>query len=210
MIRQGQPPPAGAAWRSYTFRPPDPVWVARSELRALQSALAKIEPDLDVWWSPARGRGGDPRRGRWRIVSWSPGSSNWLTVFYVEGPLGEYRPLSPMGPILRQVEKVAWTGRQSIAELEREVDEHNAKVKAARDSELEGAMREYLEDFGARHQGIRQTFAPGYIRRRSVAAKDLIETNHQRFLREHLGLRVAPPGVGADPREVKRRRGYRP
>lgn len=216
MIGAGKPPPAGAAWRSYTFRPPDPSWVAPSQLRALQRALRGIEPDLDVWWSPARGRGTDQRKGRWRIVSWSPGSSSWLTVFYVEGPLGEYRPIDPMDPIISQVRKVAWAGRQRVADLEREVEEHNARLRTKRYEELERGCREWLEDFSARRNGIRQTFGPGYIRRRPRAAEKVAGEQeasvHQRWLREQmgLGLRLARPGQVADWIEVSRRRGLKP
>lgn len=171
-----------AAERSYRFRAPDPPWVAASMIERARRALHEFDPRLSIWWSPTRGATWDPDTpGRWRIVEWMPRQANWTTVFYWEGPKGQYRAPEPIEPILLRLA----AADVPMDVLDRSVEEEQERAGRKRKDELRDACREQAEDLGARKFGIRQTFGPGYIRRREVKASDLRETNFTKFVAEH-------------------------
>jgi len=149
--------------------------------------LERFDSRLSLWWSPSR-KAWDyvrdcpaERPGRWRVVEWAPNQGNWLTCFYWEGENGEYRDPLPVEPILQRL------GRASVptAEAAKIAEDAAERREKERHGEFAEACNELHEDLSARHNGIRQTFGPGYIRRRRVKQSDLENTNHQRFLRDH-------------------------
>lgn len=177
----------GAEKRSYLFIPPDPIWAAAGALQLARKRLQDFDPRLNIWWSPSR-RAWDYKRdapaemaGRWRIVEWMPNHGNWHTAFYWEGPNGEFRDFEPLEPILQRLGR-ALVPTDVASKL---ADEAEAERNATKRREFAEACNELHEDLSARHNGVRQTFAPGYIRRRNVKQSDLQDTNHQRFLRDH-------------------------
>lgn len=173
--------------RSYRFIPRDPIWVAAGALDRARKRLSEFDARLSIWWSPNRHawdyKADAPAEipGRWRVVEWLANLGNWQTVFFIEGPNGEYRDFEPVEAILQRL------GRAIVPTdvAAQSAEEASQKREATRHREFAEACNELHEDLSARHSGIRQTFGPGYIRRRSVKQSDLRDTNHQRFLRQH-------------------------
>jgi hypothetical protein len=170
--------------RSFLFRPQDPIWAPSSALERARKALSDYDWRLGLWWSPMRALGRDEERpGRWRVVEWMPRHGNHHTVFYLEGPEGQFRDFEPVDAILARLRKAASVDTKTAAA---QADQAAQDRELQRRTELAEANREFQEDHAARYHGVRQTFGPGYIRRRSVKRSDIADTNHQRFVREHL------------------------
>lgn len=171
-----------AAFRSFHFKPPDPVWAPSSALDEARKALRAFDPRLNLWWSTTRKRDDPERPGRWRVVEWMANQGNWSTCFYWEGENGEYRDPMPVQPIIDKLGRIA----QNLAVVAQQAEEAEQKREHTRLKEWQEACRELHEDLSARHNGIRQTFGPGYIRRRRVKPTDTHDTNHQRWVKSHL------------------------
>lgn len=178
---------ASAAWKSYNFHPPDPAWTPTVALETARRRLRAFDSRLSLWWSPMRRAAEDwDRPGRWRVVEWLPNQGNWTTAFYWEGPSGEYREPLPVEPIIQKLQSIQVSTVQADLQAEHATNAANATRKA----DFQAALREHFEDHFARDQGIRQTFAPGYIRRRQVKRSDIANTNFKRYLRSQ-GVSVA-------------------
>lgn len=171
-----------AQWRSFHFQPPDPVWAPSSALAEARRALRSFDPRLNLWWSTTRKRDDLERPGRWRVVEWMPNQGNWATCFYWEGPGGEYRAPMPVQPIIDKLGTIA----KSLALAAEEAEKGEKAREHQRLKDWQEACSEMHEDLSARHNGVRQTFGPGYIRRREVKQEDLHDTNHQRWVKSHL------------------------
>jgi hypothetical protein len=168
-----------AAWRSFNFRPPDPIWAPAGVLERTRRKLAEENWRLSVWWSHCRMAGYDHETpGRWRIVEWMPEQMNWATIFYWEGPEGQYRHPDDADAIIRRVHRAD----RPIDEIDAENDRHNAQIDQKKRREHIKVLLEHYLDLKERDQGIRQTFGPGHIRRRQVKASDLDNTNHKKWL----------------------------
>lgn len=168
-IREG-----GREWRSYHFRPADPIWAPTAALERARRRLKEFDPRLSIWWSSTRHawdyKNDCPAEipGRWRVVEWLTRQGNWTTVFYLEGPSGEFRDFEPVEAILQRLGRaIVPTDEASRAADEAQVDRGRTKHR-----EFAEACNELHEDLSARHNGIRQTFGPGYIRRRRVKQSD--------------------------------------
>ncbi len=171
---------ASAAHKSYHFRPQDPVWAPTGLLESVRKRLREFDSGISVWWSSTR-RIDDPEvAGRWRVVQWMERLGNWTTVFYWEGESGAYLEPNATG-IINRLQRA----RRPLEDVDSEVDAHNKTHDQKRRKELADAQKEYADDLTARRYTSRQTFAPGYIRRRFVKPEDLMDTNHSRFVREH-------------------------
>lgn len=172
--------PPGHPLRDRRWRPENPTCASEGTIAAVRQALWKLDPRLDVWWYRWH-RSDTPEHGRWAIMYWKERAQEWSVVFFWEGPGGEYRQLSlectqPILNCLAECEEEADVASRRAAEEKR--------VANAKDhEEVRQASAEYTRDFLQRDQGIRQTFAPGYIRRRSVKPADIENTNHKLWLR---------------------------
>lgn len=179
------PPPCGVAWRSYRFTPPDPYWIPKGTIEEVRRRIRRFDPWLNVWWSPMRGHlTGCP--GRWRIVQWLPRAVTWSTVFYWETSEGDYLPLRPVNQILTKLA----SARHDLVELGQRIEEENERRERIRGSEVRQVTREHFIDYAKRMLGLRQTFGPGPLRRRSfLRGKGLLDphSNHARWVRE-MGL----------------------
>lgn len=172
--------------RSFSYRPADPIGVSSSALARARKRLSTLDWRLALWWGANRhawNQDGSVAEipGRWCVMEWLPRHGHWHRLFYLEGPNGEYRDFEPLEPTLDRLGRAMVPTDVAAAKTE----EAEQKRELQRRTELAEANREYHDDFAARHHGIRQTFGPGYIRRRQVSRSDLRETNHQRFVREH-------------------------
>lgn len=173
--------------RSFSYRPADPLGVSSSALERARKRLTAFDWRLALWWGANRHAWNPDGSlaevpGRWCVMEWMPRHGHWHRCFYLEGPNGEYRDFEPVQAIIDRLGRASMLTTQEAAE-KAERDTHKAKMQRA--NELIEANREFHEDFAARHHGIRQTFGPGYIRRRQVSRGDLQNTNHQRFVKAH-------------------------
>lgn len=170
---------ASSTFRAFHFRPPDPVWAPKGHIEHVRKRLAEFDPCIGLWWSTTRHGEDEERPGRWRVVEWLQRRGEWTTACYWEGNEGQYLEPS-VGGIIAKLSRM----RAPMDELAAECDEHAQKREKTRRSELREACAEHASDFAHRRDGVRQTFAPGYIRRRSVKQADLVNTNHNRFLED--------------------------
>lgn len=123
------------------------------------------------------------RPGRWRVAEWLPNHRHWHTIFYWESEGGGFRDFEPVEAILARLRRAASVDTKTAAA---QTEAHSQERELQRKTELAAANKEFHEDHTARHHGIRQTFAPGYIRRRQVKRSDVQDTNHTRFTKQHL------------------------
>lgn len=182
MRRKLTPIEGGHLWRMSHWCPADPEWCSLHEVRSVRLALKRHDALLNLWWEPARRRAQTPDiPGRWRVVRWMQTLGNHDTVFYWEGDNGSYRGLD--GAATAMVNRLQMMEQKTMKELDRECEEHNAEVDRKRRAEHRENMERHWEDFNKRAYGVRQTFAPGYIRRREVKPQDLGNTNLDRYMR---------------------------
>lgn len=171
-----------AAYGSYRFCAPDPPWVPSAAIERVRRELRAFDERVGIWWSPMRRADSDPHRpGRWRVVEWLPRMGNWSTAFYWEGPDGEYRDFEPVGPIIAKLQRIAKPLDQQLGLCEAS----NETREERRKKEIREMVAEHHDDFFARTTGVRQTFGPGYIRRREVKRSDIARTNHLKAVEEH-------------------------
>lgn len=176
-----KPPEGGVAWRSYNFRPRDPVWAPSGALASLRRLLSERDWKLSIWWSPGR-RGDDPKTpGRWRVVQWLASTSNWHTIFYWEGPRGEYRDIWPIEPIIQRIMQAD----RPLREAEEDAESSNYRMEAKRKAALKEDLKRYWEDYSARHGGRRQSFGSITRPRSWKKPEELLDTNHKRWMREN-------------------------
>lgn len=107
--------------------------------------------------------------------------ANWTTAFYMEGDQQQYRGPDAIGAAIDKLRRI----RRPMDELDEQATAGAKVAKEKRRSELRAMLKEHFVDHYQRDQGIRQTFAPGYIRRRRVAPSDIAQTNHLRAMAEH-------------------------
>jgi len=181
MRLKTKPVEGGHLWRMSRWTPPDPVWVATGHVEAVRSALREYDPLLNLWWSPMRGASRTPDLpGRWRVVRWVPSQGNHTTVFFWEGEGGTYRGLD--GSVTAMVDRLRRCDRP-IEDVEAEINASTEEAERAQKRDQENFredIKKHWEDYDARDHGVRQTFGPGYIRRRTVKHSDIEATNHKR------------------------------
>lgn len=124
-----------------------------------QSVRVEWNAGLGVWEIQERGR----VTGQWRYVML------WAVLAPPRAP--QYVPLPSPEEIMRRlheidVERLGSTPSSQWGALCADMDEKRRDWLAGHLAEMDEAGREYAEDMHARGNGIRQTFAPGYIRSR--------------------------------------------
>lgn len=170
--------------RIRNFRPDDPSWAPRDTCQRVRAALRRLDSRLELWWWP-RAEANDPKeKGRWAIMFWRDKVLCWSVVFYWQGVAGEYRPLSidALQPILNHLAACDADNGKDAGKLDREMREKAARSEAKEKQDFSEAQAEYAADHMARNFGIRQTFAPGYIRRRTVKHSDVARTTWSKYL----------------------------
>lgn len=168
------------------YRPADPVFVSVSEVMRCRESLKALDPKLDIWWNADWKNSDTKQPGRWAIMYWMERSHHWGVVKYWETAGGDFRPMTIdcVEQIKRELAEIdADKSGQDVKSVNRLADKLEQERKQKKHIESVEALREFTNDMMERNFGVRQTFAPGYIRRRSVKASDLSKTNHALWLR---------------------------
>jgi len=148
------------------WHPPDPVGVSRTSIAKARARLAEYDALANLWWSPNHGhKTGLP--GRWRVVHWSSTAAAWVTVFYWEGPRGEFRDVLPIEPLLAKLRRAEDNHRSDVI---RKMDEANATREFKRKLAFRRMLAEHDKDTHARLSGGKIVSAPGYVRPRNFGA----------------------------------------
>ncbi len=138
--------------------PPDPVWANSEQLEVARESLREYDPYLALWWSRARRGSSRSCPGRWRVVRYKPGGG-FNTVFYLEGPTGEYRDPEPIAPILAQLKK-ADVGLDHVV---RTIEAANANLLAKQKAERMDWVRRGILETHARFMRGRRVFGVAKI-----------------------------------------------
>ena len=147
------------------WHPPDPVQASRVALERVREALKRYDPLVNVWWSPNRGhQTGQP--GRWRIVRFFEAMGEWRTLFYWEGPQGEYRPLYAE-PILNQLRHDEAQARKGLRAVIAALEEQSKALSIARRMGLTDVLVQHAKELSDVMVKGKQVFAPGYVRKRN-------------------------------------------
>lgn len=186
MRRAVEIKPGGLLERSFRYQPADPTWIGPARMERVRELLVGVDGYLNIFWQPVYPSKDPEMPGRWRIVDFSKQAGIWRTVFYLLGPEGQYRDPEPAEWYL---EKLRGMLRTNLKEVAAKIDEHNAKVDAAHEAELADGRKQWAEDFTERHEGVRQTFGPNYIRRRRVPRADALNSDHQRWVKKMAAAR---------------------
>lgn len=180
--------PLGFGPRCRKWRPPDPVWAPREALNKVRGAINHhFDNRLDVWWIEERCEDDMRQPGRWAVMYWKERAQEWSVVFYWETAAGEFRNIgldciTVFTNMLHECDNAKPSN--DLKDVRRKHEEAQAVAQEKRIAANKDARRRYSEDHLARDVGIRQTFAPGYIRRRQVKKSDLKDTNHERWRKE--------------------------
>lgn len=121
-------------------------------MRRVRRELRAYDPHCDIFWSKTRKMASDGTRpGRWRVVRFGFGLNGWRTVFYWEGPNGEYREPFPVEPILVLLRKADEDLKLVQLRADRENDERKQRMRAeVRDWMYRGVLDLHRKFMGGR------------------------------------------------------------
>lgn len=174
-----------AAWRTFHSRPPgaEPPVGVLGDFEPARKTLKAFDPALEIWWSPWRDYGTDTP-GRWRIMQWGPRAQNWIHILYWQYDDGSYRPLYPIGALIRKLDSM----RAPLAQVSEEADVANEIAKMEHKREMVRIQRDHWQATRKRGGGTQRVFGGGVIRKRSDIISPSIDPAYVAEMRR-MGIR---------------------
>jgi hypothetical protein len=168
-VRISQPSSQALAERAFYFQPPDPPWAGSESIARARRALREYSRELQVFWSPLR-RFSSALPGRWRVVQWSKGSGVWSTLFFWEGPNGEYRP-PDAAALLKEVMRCDVSNRgEHMGTIAKKIDEHVERAETKKEADQHDiAFREAADRVDYGHSDIAGGTIKDFRRRHNIS-----------------------------------------
>lgn len=143
----------------------DPTWASTEMLSRVRRKLREVDNRLDVWFCE--------RKGCWKVFELKKQSGRWSWCMDWTGPEGEYRPLEPIEPLIKQLSEYDMTRYGScedgvnefIAQCDSRRVEYMRKREAEQDYLLSSVVEQALK---------RAEYSPVSTSSGPTARKDLI------------------------------------